>query len=139
MTENKKDNNKQNSLADRASLKIKDEIKSKRESLLGFNNLNNKAIKKEGLINYDIKNTSNSLKNSNSIIFSKDQTKSREIDKRCDIYGNLITHGSKHKISFIDRISKNNIVEIIKIESYKEYNKMEEVAPRSGNGCCLVI
>ena len=138
MTENKNNNNKESSLADRPSIKIKDETKSKRESLLGFNNLNNKTIKKEGL-NYDIKNSSNSLKNSNSIVFSKDQTKSREIDKRYDIYGNLITHGGKHKISFIDRVSKSNIIEIIKIESYKEYNKMEEVAPKSGNGCCFII
>ena len=138
MTENKNNNNKESSLADRPSIKIKDETKSKRESLLGFNNLNNKTIKKEGL-NYDIKNSSNSLKNSNSIVFSKDQTKSREIDKRYDIYGNLIIHGGKHRISFIDGISKNNVVEIIKIENYKEYNKMEEVAPSTGNGCCLII
>ena len=139
MTENKNNNNKLSSLGERSSLKLKDETRSKRDSLLCFNNLNNKAMQKEGLINgyaskkFDVKNSSN------SIAFSKDQTKSREIDKRYDVYGNLIIHGGKHKISFIDRVSKNNIVDVIKIENYKEYNKMEEVAPSSGNGCCLII
>jgi hypothetical protein len=31
------------------------------------------------------------------------------------------------------------LVEVIKIDVYKEYNKMEEVVVSNGNGCCLLI
>ena len=75
----------------------------------------------------------------NSLTFSKEQTKSREMDKRYDAFGNLITHGGKQKVTFIDKTSKNNFTEVIKVESFKEYNKMEEVAPKDHNGCCLLI
>ena len=86
----------------------------------------------------NIKDSSQSLKN--SLVFSKEQTKSREIEnKRYDIYGNLITNGGKQKISFIDKVSNVNFVEVIKVESFKEYNKMEEICPNKGNGCCLII
>ena len=67
------------------------------------------------------------------------KTKSREIDIRQDNFGNIITHGGKQKIAFLDKITKGNFVEVIKIENYKEYNKLEEPTPSSANGCCILI
>ena len=67
------------------------------------------------------------------------KTKSREIDIRQDNFGNIITHGGKQKIAFLDKITKGNFVEVIKIENYKEYNKLEESTPSSANGCCILI
>ena len=138
MTEYKINNNKQKSISERARLKIKF------EESLDFVNENNNNAKNIELSNdiytkkfNKIKDTSQSLKN--SVTFSKAQTKSRELDKRYDRIGNLITHRGKQKISFLDRISKNNLAEIIKIDNYKEYNKMEETAPTNGNGCCFII
>ena len=67
------------------------------------------------------------------------KTKSRELDKRQDNFGNIIEHGGKQKIAFLDKITKGSIVEVIKIENYKEYNKLEEPTPNSTNGCCILI
>ena len=78
------------------------------------------------------------LNKKNTLRLTKAKTKSREFDKRYDIFDNLITHGGKQRVSFIDKISKNNLVEVIKVDNYKEYNKMEEVTPSNGNGCCLI-
>ena len=138
MTENKKNyNNSQRPLAERAPIKLKLEERPKEESLIDFNNVSSKKNKKESPIYYCTKNSSNSLQN--SLNFTKAQTKSREIDKRYDIYGNLIEHKGKQKISFIDCVSKNSLFEIIKVDNYKEYNKIEEVSPINRNGCCLII
>ncbi len=129
-------NNKNNiSIGDNKSLfQLKDDCINKDE--IAVIRLNNFSNKKTEFSNDNIKNKG-FMKN--SLTFSKEQTKSRVIDKRFDIFGNLITHGGKQKISFIDKISKNNFIEVIKIESFKEFNKMEEVAPRDRNGCCLLI
>ena len=54
--------------------------------------------------------------------------------KRVDRSGNPIIKNGKKKVSFM-----NNLAEIIKIESYKEYNKMEEVSTSSQqNNCCVI-
>jgi len=54
--------------------------------------------------------------------------------KRVDSFGNPIIKKGKQKISF-----SNQFAEIIKIESYKEYNKMEEVSTSSQqNNCCEI-
>ena len=144
MTENKIDSNKQKSLSQRQPQKIKEGSIFGEVSLFGFNNLNNDTSKKEQPANNFLKKKSCNIKErpqslKNSLTFSNAQTRSRELYKRIDMFGNQITHGGKHKISFIDRISKNNLIEVIKVENYKEYNKMEEVTQSRGNGCCLVI
>ena len=54
--------------------------------------------------------------------------------KRVDRFGNPILKKGKQKVSL-----SNNFAEIIKIESYKEYNKMEEVSSSSQqNNCCAI-
>ena len=143
MTENKKNNKNQKVLTGNDPILTKEQLLIKEVAILSDNNINNKNSKKNITLNDNIKKTFNnkdtpqSLKN--SINFSKAQTKSREIDKRYDIFGNLIQHKGTHHVSFIDRVSKNNFVEVIKIDNYKEYNKMEEIAPTNGNGCCVII
>ena len=145
MTENKVNNNNiQKSLSQRQPQKVKDGSIFAEVSLFGINNLNNDTSKKEQQVNNFIKKKSSNIKEGfqsfkNSLTISNAQTRSREVNKRFDMFGNQITHGGKHKTSFIDRISKNNLIEVIKVENWKEYNKMEEVTPSRGNGCCLVI
>ena len=145
MTENKKKkNNNQIILSGSTPLLIKEKIIIKDVAILRNNNINIKNTKKEISLNDNLKKAFNNSKDipqslKNSINFSKAQTKSREIDKRYDIFGNLIERGGNHHISFIDRVSKNNFAEVIKIDNYKEYNKMEEIAPTNGNGCCVII
>ena len=59
---------------------------------------------------------------------------------RLDSFGNPISKNGKQKISFIDKKTNNNLVDVIKIESYKIYNKMEELSnPNMQNNCCLIV
>ena len=61
------------------------------------------------------------------------------LPKRLDRFGCPILKGGKQRVTFIDKITKTNFVEVIKIESFKEFNKMEEVSNTSKNNCCIVI
>ena len=71
--------------------------------------------------------------------------KTFNIQKRTDKFGNKIIPGGKQKVTFIDRISKNNLTEVVKIENFKEYNKMEEINNKnqgdncSINNCCFLL
>ena len=59
--------------------------------------------------------------------------------RRVDSFGNPILKKGKQKISFIDKITKNKFVEVIKIESFKTYNKMEEISHTDmQNNCCII-
>ena len=75
-----------------------------------------------------------------------DQSKKLNIDsnnikqlniKRMDSFGNPIIKKGKQKISFK---TQNKLVEFISIESYKEYNKMEEISHYNNmqNNCCII-
>ena len=58
---------------------------------------------------------------------------------RLDSFGNPILKHGKQKISFIDKISKNKFVDVVDIESYKTFNKMEEISSSNmQNNCCLI-
>ena len=58
--------------------------------------------------------------------------------KRIDRNGNEICKNGKQKVTFIDKITKNNFADIINIESFKIYNKVEDVNIANHNGCCLI-
>ena len=78
--------------------------------------------------------------NKKSFKFSLDAINEKSNNGRTDINGNLICKHGKQKISFIDKITNNKFVEIINVESFKEYNKMEEVSHFSNkNNCCIII
>ena len=60
--------------------------------------------------------------------------------KRKDKNGNIICRHGKQRISFIDKINNKNLVDIINIDSFKQYNKIEEVSYIvNNNKCCIVI
>ena len=61
------------------------------------------------------------------------------LPKRVDRFGTPIAKGGKQKVTFIDRITKNNFTYVIKVESFKEFNKMEEVSSTKKNNCCLIL
>ena len=61
--------------------------------------------------------------------------------KRIDKYGHPITKHGNQKISFVDKVSPSALTIIINIESFKEYNKMEEITTtaNSYNSCCSLF
>ena len=58
--------------------------------------------------------------------------------KRYDRNGNEIKKGGKQKITFIDKIGKGKLIDTIPIESFKEYNLIEEVSEDRKNSCCYI-
>ena len=56
--------------------------------------------------------------------------------KRYDRKGIEIKKGGKQKLTFIDKIGKGKLIETIQIESFKEYNLIEEVSDDRKNSCC---
>ena len=62
-------------------------------------------------------------------------------NERFDRYNNPITHGKggKQIVTFIDKISKTNFINVVKVESYKKYNKMEEISYTQKNSCCILM
>ena len=48
--------------------------------------------------------------------------------KRIDKNGNEICKNGKQKVTFIDKVENNTLVDIIDVESYKLYNQVEEVS-----------
>ena len=132
--------------------KAKEEPNSKKQENLGFNDINqNDIINKKSTD--DIINENKQINNNNENVNVNDKqkininsskinkAKTFETGKRKDRYGNMIIHGGKQKVTFIDRVSKNNFTEVVKVENYKEYNKMEEITESGnrGNICCCFL
>ena len=59
--------------------------------------------------------------------------------KRYDRKGIEIKKGGKQKLTFIDKIGKGKLIETIQIESFKEYNLIEEVYDDRKNSCCNIF
>ena len=133
---------------------------------LGYNNLNSilKNVDDERCVQYiNIPRTETAKINNNNIV--KDITPTEDennknklclktnikkhiknnidlyfLPKRLDRFGCPITKGGKQRVTFIDKITKTNFVEIVKIESFKDYNKMEEIrSSNHTNTCCEII
>ena len=134
--------------------------------LLGYNNLNSilKNVDDERCVQYiNIPRTETAKINNNNIV--KDITPTEDennknklclktnikkhiknnidlyfLPERLDRFGCPITKGGKQRVTFIDKITKTNFVEIVKIESFKDYNKMEEIrSSNHTNTCCEII
>lgn len=62
---------------------------------------------------------------------------------RIDRKGNEILKNRKnHKVTFIDKVTKKRLVEIVDIESFKQYNITEEISDDKGksrNSCCMTF
>ena len=135
-------------------------------NVLGYNNLNSvlKNLDDERCVQYinvprveTAKiNTNNMVKDISPKEEDKDKNKlclntnikkgsKKNIDlyflpKRLDRFGCPILKGGKQRVTFIDKITKTNFVEVIKIESFKEFNKMEEIkSSNHRNTCCEII
>jgi hypothetical protein len=130
--------------------KQKEVPNSQKQENIGFNDINqNDIINKKSTD--DIINDNKQNNNNNNNINDKqklninnskiNKAKTFETGKRKDRYGNMIIHGGKQKVTFIDRVSKNNFTEVVKVENYKEYNKMEEItgSGNRGNICCCFL
>ena len=62
------------------------------------------------------------------------------LPKRLDRFGVPILKGGKQQVTFIDNITKKHIAEIVYIESFKDFNKMEEMkTSHQNNTCCIII
>ena len=140
----------------------KDDFNCKKDTSLklkDFSPTNNEDIKINNDLNLNINNNNiqnkqtypNNIKNSKSCknldikvntleINSKiNKVKTFNKEKRIDRFGNMIIHGGKQKVSFIDKVSKTNFIEEVKVENFKKFNKMEEPSTNLGNGCCLLF
>ena len=62
--------------------------------------------------------------------------KEKHFKQRKDLYGNPIIKKGKQRVTF-----SNQFVDIIKIKSYKDYNKTEEIKSNKNfyNNCCLLV
>ena len=135
-------------------------------NVLGYNNLNSvlKNLDDERCVQYinvprveTAKiNTNNMVKDISPKEEDKDKNKlclntnikkgsKKNIDlyflpKRLDRYGVPIVKGGKQQVTFIDIITSNHIAEYVDIESFKDFNKMEEIrSSHQNNTCCVII
>ena len=130
---------------------------------IGYNNLNSvlKNIDEDRVVqyikipktetakieDYIIKEITPKDKNNNDKLYLNTNIKKNSkqnidlyfLPKRVDRFGTPISKGGKQKVTFIDRITKNNFTYVIKVESFKEFNKMEEVSSTKKNNCCLIL
>ena len=84
---------------------------------------------------------SNNIDSSKNFLHINKNDTNKKNNERCDKFGNLIKKNGKQKISFLDKIEKRRICEIIEIESYKEYNKMNDIKFNNNgkNNCCILF
>lgn len=142
MIENNIDEKQIKSLEKEATIKSKD-MSQNGEGVIKYNRLNTKN-KEDSSLNKINKLTTGNIKtskiNEQNSINNKEIKKNKNTHhgKRVDKFGNPIIHGGKQKVTFLDRVSKNNIIEVIKVDNYKEYNKMEEPSSGNSNGCCFI-
>ena len=128
-------------LEEETSTRKKNEEIPKDHDKIGFNNLNSNNNAKN-ITNKEINNNAN--KNdlddkNNPTNIENNKVNKNEKGIRHDRFGNEIFRGGKYKVTFIDKVTKKNFSEVIKVENYKEYNKMEEPKSNRGNGCCFLI
>lgn len=88
-------------------------------------------------------------KDINHIFFKKEEEEkisSPDKKERTDIYGNVICKKNKKKVkvSFVDMVTSQPLVNITDIESFKKYNcvlglpKEEKIEKKSNCQCCLI-
>ena len=62
-------------------------------------------------------------------------------NKRIDKFGNPIIKNGKQRVTFIDKINSVNFTDVIPIESFKDYNKVDEMLTTKNafNSCCSLF
>ena len=106
--------------------------------VININNPNNK----EGNMN----NKSHSLKKDKEISLEdpKDEMNKSRFDRKGE---EIKKGGKKHRVSFIDRVEKQGLIQKVDIESYKKYNASNtfaegEIASNASSGgvsCCIIM
>ena len=61
------------------------------------------------------------------------------LSNRKDWYGNNITKGGKQRVTFIDKITNNTFIDVVKIECFKDYNKVEPINNDIKIKCCILV
>ena len=126
--------------------KIKENSPFKEDEKIGNKELNINNQNKDNSISIGNKN-SNTNKVSDKINANNieeinptlNKAKTLNSQRRNDRFGNEIFHGGKQKVTFIDKVSNNHFTDVVKVENYKEYNKMEETTANRGNNCCILL
>jgi len=112
------------------------------------NNEYNLYVSKKTRPTQSSEGNSNNMENDNKGIDQDDQSFHKKLTekeiakgKRFDNYGNEITKNGKQKVTFIDKVKQVNFMDVIQIESFKEYNKAEEIKENknSYNSCCSLL
>jgi len=111
---------------------------------MSFNSYTTKPSLNDNNNQSNIKDNNNSTKKiiSNNSKFNLIQNNDKIIkNERYDKYGNLIKKNGKQKITFLDKIEKKRIFEVIEIESFKEYNKLNDIKFNNNgkNNCCVIF
>ena len=102
--------------------------------------INNNNIVKDISPKDDEDNKNKLVLNTNIKKHNKNNLDLYFLPKRLDRFGCPITKGGKQRVTFIDKITKSNFYEVVKIESFKDYNKMEEIkSSNHTNTCCVII
>ena len=102
--------------------------------------INNNNIVKDISPKDDEDNKNKLVLNTNIKKHNKNNLDLYFLPKRLDRFGCPITKGGKQRVTFIDKITKSNFYEVVKIESFKDYNKMEEIkSSNHTNNCCVII
>ena len=83
--------------------------------------------------------TSPFIRNKNPKQFKFANSNNELFSKRIDRNGNEICKNGKQRVTFIDKITNNKLVDFINVENFKKYNKIEEeINFVEHNGCCLI-
>ena len=93
-------------------------------SIIQYPETNNKILNLNNKHGNDIFN--NNINEKNNMILSNSKTLSTK-------------QTNQKRVNFIDKISNKKLVEIVNIESFKEYNIMEDPNPSSKNNCCIIL
>ena len=99
----------------------------------------NEIIKEIAVNKDDINDNKENLFLKANINLNKNKNDKLNFSKRVDRFNTPITKKGKQKVTFIDRITNNNFIEVIKVESFKEYNKKEVVTSSHNNNCCILV
>ena len=91
--------------------------------------------------NSNLENNNQEIEQDNQSFRSKLTEKNICKSKRIDKFGNPITKNGKQRITFIDKISPAKFTNIIDIESFKDYNKIEVIptSKNAYNSCCYLF
>ena len=114
--------------------KIEEKEESKLEAKININSItNNNNSHNIYVINNYFEEKKNNLNINKNLPIGKWKD-----GKRYDRKGVEIKKGGKQKLTFVDKIGKGKLIETIPIESFKEYNLIEEVSEDRKNSCCYI-